>query len=333
MQTQIYNNMYISNRTKVIVKLLQLPGIGTRIADKVAERLIESGCFENSDIRNYVDLCIDKGFIRLKKKLSSEDYITAFEKAYKIINDSFDKGINIISKYDEDFPTSLRRLVDDSGKDISPIVLNYIGDIKILNKKDAIAIIGTRKPTREGEDADMYYSKYFAQKGFNVVSGLALGCDAIAHEGTLSVNGITTAVLAHGLHTISPKKNEHIANEIIEKGGLLLSEYFIGTPAYTTYFVERDRLQAGLSSATIVIQTSIKGGTMHAARATMNNNKILACVRYKNEELRTGDETSGNEFLIRMGAHPLRSADELFDLIKSGQKFEYRKTNPQLKFE
>lgn len=324
--------MYISKNTEMIVKLLQLPGVGIRIADKVASMLAEVGEYENSDLKNYVKKCIKQGDISLKKELTEDDFKKAFEKASQIIEDSFEKGITIISKYDDDFPSSLRTLLDASGKDISPIILNYKGNIKILNEKKSIAVIGTRNPTSEGEEAGTYYSRYFAENGYNIVSGLALGCDSIAHKGALAVNGLTTAVLAHGLHMISPKKNESIAKEILENGGVLLSEYFIGTPAYTTYFVERDRLQAGLAQATIVIQCGLKSGTMHAARTTMNNNRILACVRYKEDSVRTSENVVGNEYLIRMGAYPLRIAGELCSMIESGKVLDYKHVFPELKF-
>lgn len=324
--------MYISNRTKMIVKLLQLPGIGTKMADKIVSMLPEVELYESVDLKDYIDKCIKQGVISLKKELTENDFKKAFDKASKIIEDSFEKGINIISKYDSEFPTSLKTLVDASGKDISPIILNYKGNVRILNEKKSVAIIGTRNPTPEGEEAGTYYSRYFAENGYNIVSGLALGCDSIAHKGALSVNGLTTAVLAHGLQIISPKKNESIAKEILEKGGVLLSEYFIGTPAYTTYFVERDRLQAGLAQATIVIQCGMKSGTMHAARTTMNNDRILACVRYKEDSVRTSENVAGNEYLIRMGAYPLRVVNELSSMIDSGTVLEYKHAFPELKF-
>jgi DNA processing protein len=170
----------------------------------------------------------------------------------------------------------------------------------------------------------MYYAKYFAEKGFNIVSGLALGCDTIAHKGALSVNGTTTAILAHGLQMISPKRNEFIAKEILEKGGLLLSEYLFGVPAYNTSFVERDRLQAGLAIATIVIQTGIKGGTMHAVRTTINNNKILAVVNYKEQSVKCNENVAGNELLISRGSFSLRKAEVLFEFLQQGGVLNYQ---------
>ena len=198
-------------------------------------------------------------------------------------------------------------------------------DINSINNKKSIAIIGTRHPTIEGEEAGQYYGEYFAEKGFNIVSGLALGCDTIAHKAALSVkNGTTTAILAHGLHTISPKAHESIAIEIVEKGGVLLSEYFYGSPAFKTNFVERDRLQAGLAIATIVIQTGIKGGTMHAVQTTIDNNKILAAVFYKDQRVNEMENVCGNSYLIRKGALQLREANMLYKFLQSGNQLQYK---------
>ena len=129
-------------------------------------------------------------------------------------------NVFIISKFDEDYPFMLRNLIGNRGEDTSPLILNYKGNLSSIKDRQSIAIIGTRHPTKEGEEAGMYYAKYFAEKGFNIVSGLALGCDTIAHKGALSVNGTTTAILAHGLQMISPKRNEFIAKEILEKGNI-----------------------------------------------------------------------------------------------------------------
>lgn len=268
--------------------------------------------------------CINNKLIRVKKELSRLDIQYAVDKSNKIIGESLKNNVFIISKFDEDYPFMLRNLIGNRGEDTSPLILNYKGNLSSIKDRQSIAIIGTRHPTKEGEEAGMYYAKYFAEKGFNIVSGLALGCDTIAHKGALSVNGTTTAILAHGLQMISPKRNEFIAKEILEKGGLLLSEYLFGVPAYNTSFVERDRLQAGLAIATIVIQTGIKGGTMHAVRTTINNNKILAVVNYKEQSVKCNENVAGNELLISRGSFSLRKAEVLFEFLQQGGVLNYQ---------
>lgn len=317
--------MYISKETELIVRLLQLPGFGSRSSEIVANCMVKNKAFDEADIYTYIMNCINNKLIRVKKELSRLDIQYAVDKSNKIIGESLKNNVFIISKFDEDYPFMLRNLIGNRGEDTSPLILNYKGNLSSIKDRQSIAIIGTRHPTKEGEEAGMYYAKYFAEKGFNIVSGLALGCDTIAHKGALSVNGTTTAILAHGLQMISPKRNEFIAKEILEKGGLLLSEYLFGVPAYNTSFVERDRLQAGLAIATIVIQTGIKGGTMHAVRTTINNNKILAVVNYKEQSVKCNENVAGNELLISRGSFSLRKAEVLFEFLQQGGSFELPK--------
>ena len=316
--------MYISKETELIVRLLQLPGFGSRSSEIVANCMVKNKAFDEADIYTYIMNCINNKLIRVKKELSRLDIQYAVDKSNKIIGESLKNNVFIISKFDEDHPFMLRNLIGNRGEDTSPLILNYKGNLSSIKDRQSIAIIGTRHPTKEGEEAGMYYAKYFAEKGFNIVSGLALGCDTIAHKGALSVNGTTTAILAHGLQMISPKRNEFIAKEILEKGGLLLSEYLFGVPAYNTSFVERDRLQAGLAIATIVIQTGIKGGTMHAVRTTINNNKILAVVNYKEQSVKCNENVAGNELLISRGSFSLRKAEVLFEFLQQGGVLNYQ---------
>lgn len=322
--------MYISKETKLLIKLLKVPGFGNKMAYSVAQEIIASEV-DVSDVNIYSSIvrCINLGLIKVREEISFSTVFTAVNEANKTIDESLRNEVNIISKFDVNFPSLLMKLRGSAGNDVSPIILSYKGNLNSILEKKSIAIIGTRHPTSEGEEAGRYYSQFFAEKGYNIVSGLALGCDIIAHKGALSVTeGTTTAVLAHGLHTVSPKEHKKIAEEILEKGGVLLSEYLYGTPAFKSYFVERDRLQAGLSVATIVIQTGIQGGTMHAANATMNNGKILAAVSYKDPNVRNLQNVTGNDFLIARGAYPLRVADAFYDFLEEGEKLEYKKESP-----
>lgn len=325
--------MYLSRITETIIKLLQIPGIGNRMADIIAKRLVEEQNWDDLSLKDLINFYNRSGYITLKKEITDENIEKAIDKSNKIIDESENLGINIISKFDNTFPLSLKSIIDNKNKDISPIILNYLGDIKKIANHKSIAIVGTRKPTCEGIEACTYYSKYFAKKEYNIVSGLALGCDSIAHNGALSVHGMTTAILAHGLHMVSPKSNEKLAREILDNGGLLLSEYFVGTPAFSTFFVERDRLQAGLSLATIVIQAGIKSGTMHAARTAINNNRLLACVRYKDDIVRNQECVQGNNLLIRQGAYSLRRVEDFENFMDSGNTLEYKKMDFELKFD
>lgn len=123
------------------------------------------------------------------------------------------------------------------------------------------------------------------ETGATVVSGLAIGCDTAAHSGCLSVHGETIAVLAHGLDRVYPAVNRELVGEILDTGGCLLSEYPPKTRPFPANFVERDELQAGLSDGVIVVETGVKGGTMHTVRFSQEQRKPLACVKHPQNSL------------------------------------------------
>lgn len=195
----------------------------------------------------------------------------ANEKAEEIIYKSRAHNIKIINLLDDKFPSNLKDIED------VPIQLFYKGNIENLNKKLSISIIGSRKADKVGIETSYKLGKIFATKDYNVVSGLALGCDEYAHKGALSVKKNTTAVMPCSLDTIYPNQNEKLAQEIIDNNGCLVSEYEIGSILYKNNFIQRDRIESGLSLATVVVQSEINSGTMHTVEYTLKQNRILAC--------------------------------------------------------
>lgn len=295
-------------RTEQIVKILQLEKIGRRTAHKICDRAKDEIIDNDNDLKDFILGCIANKWVQKLPIYTNQDFEEAFKEAEKIIEKSERLNISILSIYDKDFPNLLKAIPD------KPILLNFKGRYKELNNYQGVAIIGTREPTKEGIISGEYIGEYFGKKGFNVVSGLAKGCDTAAHEGCLRGKGFTTAIVAHGLHMTYPKENRELAERIVDSGGVLLSEYFISQGALSNYFVERDRLQAGLSKGTIVIQTGIKGGTMHAVRATIESKKPLAAVEYN--VFISYDKIGGNEMLIKeKGAFPI-TKDSIPDFVE-----------------
>jgi DNA processing protein len=291
--------------TLQLLALSKLPKIGYKKVTQLGSDAFDRGVelFSDTDIIEYLHECIDRKVITGVKP----DYLDitivrkAVQTASKILDDSDSMGIGVVNRWDASFPLNLKAIKPNKGENGCPYLMYYKGNISCIENKPAIAVIGTREPTPEGIRAGEFFSEYFAKAGFNIVSGLAIGCDASAHRGALMANGTTTAFLAHGLDYMYPKENESLASQIVEAGGLLMSEYHIGTPPFSAYFVERDRLQSGLADATLVIQTGIKGGTMHATRATLINGKPLYAVRYKDARLVNHEKVCGNMMLIEKG--------------------------------
>jgi DNA processing protein len=299
--------------------------LGRKTAFQICDKALNEVVDNDNDLQELMLEYISKGVVKRLKDYSKQDFKSAFAQGERIIEKSEKSGIKILSFYDQHFPLKLKEIDD------APILLSLKGDYKSLNSITGVAIIGTREPTIEGIKSGEFFGQMFGKDGFNIVSGLALGCDSAAHRGCLKGNGFTTAIVAHGLHTIYPKENVGLAEDIVSKGGVLLSEYLHGVGALPNYFVDRDRLQAGLSEATIVIQTAERGGTMHAVNATLKSKKILAVVKYK-PELKS-DKIRGNEMLINQrGAFPLTSSnlDELINLIKEKNPKNFNSVAPEI---
>lgn len=279
--------------TELLITLQLVKGLGNKTILGVAK---------NMEATTIMELC--NSWKKLKgsrfEKITTDELLEANKVALRIIDTCELQKIGIISYFEDIFPENLKCCVNSEGKEDPPIVLYYRGNIEAL-KSPGIAIIGTREPTDNGVKAGLYFSKELAKRNFNIVSGLALGCDTTGHKGALEVGGTTTAFLATGLdwESIYPKENQELAKMIVENNGLLLSEYYIGQKTGRYAFVARDRLQAGLSYATLVIQTGVKGGTMHAVNATLSSNKPLLTVKYKYNEDLMDDKVQGNEKLIR----------------------------------
>ena len=187
-----------------------------------------------------------------------EDYI---DKANDILDRQEDMGIVSLSCQDSDFPARLLAIGDDC-----PTVIHCKGNLDLLKADKAVAIIGARAADMEGNEKAYQLGKEYAEKGYVVVSGLALGCDAAAHRGCVDALGGTIAIVANGLDITHPRENKPLQDAILEHGGLLVSEQVIGVKANPTRLVARNRLQAALSEAVILAQCPVQSGSLHTMR-------------------------------------------------------------------
>lgn len=175
----------------------------------------------------------------------------------------------------------------------------------------AVAIVGTRKATREGTRAAGAIAEELARRGLWIISGLAFGVDAAAHEGTLRAGGKTLAVLGHGLDSVYPRQHTRLADAILAAGGGLVSEHPEGTPTFPSNFLRRNRIIAGIALATIVVEAPARSGSLATARhaAEYGREVFVAPGPYNHPHYR------GSHLLIRSGARLAASAaDILLDL-------------------
>lgn len=156
-----------------------------------------------------------------------------------------------------------------------PPVIFVRGDLTAF-KNPSVGVIGTREPTRHGTIAAKRIAKYFAERDWLVVSGLAKGIDTAAHSATVAADGRTVAVLAHGLGCVEPGESRELAEQIVESGGALLTQYTPGAQPLAKQYVKRDRIQAALSLGVVLVQTDIDGGSLHASRAALQYGRLLA---------------------------------------------------------
>lgn len=225
---------------------------------------------------------------------------------------SKESNIHIISVLDQSYPRMLNGIPNQ------PLVLFAKGNVSLLNADLSIAIVGTREASECAVQSARSFAKSMADEGVCIVSGLALGCDTAAHAGALaaSITGKTIAVMAHGLHIIYPKKNEVLAKNIIKNDGCLVSEHAPGVGIQKRFFVERNRIQSGLSVATVVIQTGTSGGTISTARHCLKQNRLLACMAPPKEDIENADY-AGNKQLIAEGAKVVKGVEDIKLLISN----------------
>lgn len=175
-------------------------------------------------------------------------------------------GVHLFIHGDPGFPKILARASE------VPFFLYVKGT---LQEQNTLAVIGTRAPTPRGAVVATKIATHFAASGVSIIGGLAFGIDAAAHVAALDAGGHTVAVLAHGHQTIYPREHAALAGRILDQGGALVSEYPFGTPLVPARLIERDRIQAGLSQAVIMVQSKSDGGSMHAAKAALRYGRRL----------------------------------------------------------
>lgn len=298
---------------QMILTLQQLDGFGTKTIFKIAQQ-ISTPLSSLKELYDFLKTLKGKKI----QSISLEDIIQANDIAKKIIDLSSKHCIDFVGYYDSDFPTMLRATMNEDGKLDPPMLLWYRGNLSVTSMP-GLAVIGTREPTPEGIAGGTFLSGEFAKRKFNIISGLAVGCDSAGHMGALKVGGITTAILANGLDTnsIYPTENKELAETIVEQGGLLLSEYPVGQGVKSYALVARDRLQAALSKATLVIQTGIKGGTMHAANTTLVSKKPLYAMKFKDSITNNHEKCMGNAYLVSQGATFISGNDNIDQIASS----------------
>lgn len=188
-----------------------------------------------------------------------------------------------------------------------PKELYYIGDPKLLEEK-CVSIVGSRKTNQYGRSTAYSFGKALGQRGITVVSGMAVGIDTCAHEGTLQEKGHTAAVLACGLDLCYPPRNRELKGKI-ESAGIVLSEYPPGTAAQRYYFPQRNRIISGLSPLTVVVQAGNRSGALITAELAADQGRDVGAVPGNIDS----EYNLGSNKLLREGAFALTGVQDLLE--------------------
>ncbi len=205
----------------------------------------------------------------------------------------------------KEYPDKLKNIYD------SPSKIYALGNKKLLKQK-AIAIVGTRKATQYGKKIAYEFSKKLAQRGINIISGLALGIDSYAHLGCIQAQGEkyvgkTIAVMGSGFNNIYPKENIELARKIIKSGGCIITEYTAKTKPEKLNFPQRNRIISGLAEGILVVEANKKSGALITAEFALEQGKEVFTIPGDI----TKEQSKGCNELIKDGATLITNYQEI----------------------
>ena len=258
------------------VALNMTPGIGPRAAAKLLERF-------GSAEAVYGATRSDLEQLRLLPE--AVDTIIAhdlFARAEAEIENVRKLGADLLILDDGVYPLLLREIYDP------PITIYLKGAWAECLDQPCVAIVGSRRCSTYGQNAALMLARDLAQRGVTIVSGFARGIDAAAHRGALEGGGRTVAVLGTGLDQVYPRDHKKLADEILEKGGAVLTQFPLGTPPVSENFPYRNRIISGLSLGVVVVEAAENSGSLITARLAIEQNREVFAV--------PGNITSKNSF-------------------------------------
>lgn len=229
-------------------------------------------------------------------------------------------GLSVVDCEDPDYPSLLREIYDP------PLVLYYRGDLSAARRR-GVAVVGSRHTSRYGEDCAKKLAYQLAYAGLTIHSGLARGIDTFAHQGALAAKGRTTAVLGCSLDHIYPPENRALADKIAEEGGVLISEFPLGTPPDRQTFPMRNRIVSGLSHGLLVVEAGESSGALITARMALDQGRSIFAVPGRIDS----PHARGCHRLIKEGAKLVESAQDIlseFDLLLPPSPEESRRPWP-----
>lgn len=212
---------------------------------------------------------------------------------------------HLLTLADPGYPSELLETADP------PLLLFAIGSLELLQHPQRLAIVGSRNPTPQGEHNAHDFAQALAAAGVCIVSGLAMGVDGAAHRGALDAGGPTIAVVGTGLDRVYPRHHLELAHRIAERG-LVLSEFLLGTPPTAANFPKRNRIIAGVSQGTLVVEAALASGSLITARLAAEMGREVFAIPGSIH----ATQSKGCHALIRQGAKLIESAQDVLEDLR-----------------
>ncbi len=253
--------MALSPELLTLILLAELPGIGPVRLRKLLERYPGPTAAWQGSWSEWKVCQMPFSAWQAKQNLDWE------QQCRQLAEELDNHGVGVITFKQGSYPELLRQTATP------PVALFYQGNLELLTKGFPLALVGTRRASQEGLDLAFRFGFELAEDGLTVVSGLAIGIDGSAHRGALEAQGATVAVLGGGLGCIYPSRHRNLAHQIVEKGGLLLSEYRPTHPAIAPQFKARNRIIAGLGKGVLVVEAPARSGALITAEFALNEGR------------------------------------------------------------
>ncbi len=288
------------NYIEELINLKLIKGVGDvtirKIINKI-DNLDELVKMEAEELANKTEISLLMAQL-IVEGLTDSTILKKLDNLKELINK---KEIKIITFYDQRYPPILKEIAQP------PVLLFAIGDLSLLEKK-MLAIVGTRKPSHYGIYATKKIVGELVDYGFTIVSGLAKGIDGLAHNITLENSGQTIAVLGCGIDVIYPQEHRSLYNAIARKG-LIISEYPPGESPRPGYFPLRNRIISGLSYGTLVVEASLKSGTLITVQAALEQSREVFAIPGPISSI----NSIGTNHLIKQGAKLVQTVDDIIE--------------------
>jgi len=281
------------------LRLMGCPGVGRRTARRLLARLGSPGAVATANAQLLVELVGETVASALQSPMPQVDEL--LERTAQWL--SGDAARAVVAVGDPRYSPLLLETADP------PLLLYAQGRLDLLHAA-SIAVVGSRRPTPQGIDTARQLARGLAERGWTVVSGLAAGIDGAAHSGGLEGEAGTIAVVGTGLDQVYPRRHAELARRI-EVGGLMLSEYPIGTSPLASNFPQRNRIIAGLARGTLVVEAAVRSGSLITARLAADAGREVLAVP---GSIRA-EQSRGCHALIRDGAALVESVDDILSAV------------------